>query len=65
MSLLQGVEINQALNHYSAGDLDGKLESITGHGFTKPNNERFPNQPIKSRRVELSLVLDMSSTDLA
>jgi chemotaxis protein MotB len=65
MSLLQGQEVNQALNYYSADDLDGKLESITGHGFTKPNDKRFPNQPIKNRRVELSLVLDISAEDLA
>ena len=64
MSLLQGQEVNQALNYYSADDLEGKLESITGHGFTKPNDKRFPNQPIKNRRVELSLVLDISAEDL-
>ena len=64
MSLMQGQEVNQALNYYSADDLNGKLESITGHGFTKPNDKRFPNQPLKSRRVELSLVLDMSAEDL-
>ena len=29
------------LNHYSADDLVGKLESITGHGYTKPNDSRF------------------------
>ena len=35
------------------------------HGFTKPNDTRFPNQPEKNRRVELSLVLDMSKENLA
>ena len=65
MSLLQGKEIAEALSHYSANELDEKLERITGHGFTKPNNTRYPNQPEKNRRVELSLVLDMSKEDLA
>ena len=65
MSLLQGQEIAEALSHYSANELDEKLERITGHGFTKPNNTRYPNQPVKNRRVELSLVLDMSKEDLA
>ena len=55
--LIKVKEVNEALNYYSADDLIGKLESITGHGFTKPNDKRFPNQPLKSRRVELSLVL--------
>ena len=64
MSLLQGKEVVDALNYYSAGDLDSKLERITGHGFTKPNDSRFPNQPSKNRRVELSLVLDLSKEDL-
>ena len=65
MSLLQAKEVNDSLNHYSANDLIGKLESITGHGYTKPNDTRFPNQPSKNRRVELSLVLDVSKEDLA
>ena len=65
MSLDQGTEVTDALVHYSAGELDGKLERITGHGSTKPNNLRYPNQPEKNRRVELSLVLDMSKEDLA
>ena len=65
MSLLQAKEVNDSLNHYSADDLVGKLESITGHGYTKPNDSRFPNQPSKNRRVELSLVLDVSKEDLA
>jgi chemotaxis protein MotB len=65
MSLEQGAEVTDALVHYSAGELDGKLERITGHGSTKPNNNRFPNQPVKNRRIELSLVLDMSKKDLA
>ncbi|MDC0547701.1 hypothetical protein OAO16_01965 [Opitutales bacterium] len=64
MSLDQGAEITDALVHYSAGELKGKLERITAHGSTKPNT-RFPNQPSKNRRVELSLVLDMSKKDLA
>lgn len=64
MSLDQGAEITDALVHYSAGELNGKLERITAHGSTKPNT-RFPNQPSKNRRVELSLVLDMSKKDLA
>lgn len=65
MSLLQGIEVTDALSHYSANELDGKLERITGHGSTKPNDSRFPNQPEKNRRVELSLVLEMSKEDLA
>jgi len=65
MSLVQGAEVTNALVHYSAGELDGKLERITGHGSTKPNDARYPNQPNKNRRVELSLVLDMSKKDLA
>ena len=65
MSLEQGAEVTDALVHYSAGELDGKLERITGHGSTKPNDIRYPNQPNKNRRVELSLVLDMSKEDLA
>jgi chemotaxis protein MotB len=65
MSLEQGAEVTDALVHYSAGELDGKLERITGHGSTKPNDIRYPNQPEKNRRVELSLVLDMSKEDLA
>jgi chemotaxis protein MotB len=65
MSLEQGAEVTDALVHYSAGELDGKLERITGHGSTKPNDIRYPNQPSKNRRVELSLVLDMSKEDLA
>ena len=65
MSLQQGAEVTDALVHYSAGELSGKLERITGHGDTKPNNNRFPNQPEKNRRIELSLVLDMSKKDLA
>jgi chemotaxis protein MotB len=65
MSLSQAKEVVKALDYYSAGDLDGKLERITGHGFTKPNDSRYPDQPEKNRRVELSLVLDMSKEDLA
>lgn len=65
MSLDQGAEVTKALIHYSAGELDGKLERITGHGSTKPNDIRYPNQDEKNRRVELSLVLDMSKADLA
>ena len=65
MSLEQGAEVTDALVHYSAGELSGKLERITGHGATKPNSNRFPNQPEKNRRIELSLVLDMSKKDLA
>lgn len=65
MSLLQAKEVNDKLLKYSANDLVGKLESITGHGFTKPNDSRYPNQPSKNRRVELSLVLDVSKKDLA
>ena len=38
MSLEQGAEVTDALVHYSAGELDGKLERITGHGSTKPND---------------------------
>ena len=64
MSLAQGTEITDALFHYSGGELSGKLERITGHGLTKPNSARYPNQPGKNRRVELSLVLDMSKEDL-
>ena len=65
MSLLQAKEVVDALNYYSAGDLEEKLERITGHGHTKPNDTRYPNQHDKNRRVELSLVLDMSKEDLA
>ena len=65
MSLAQGTEVSNALLHYSAEDLNGKLERITGHGSTKPNDRRYPDQPAKNRRVELSLVLDMSKEDLA
>jgi hypothetical protein len=65
MSMLQALEVTTALSYYSANDLDGKLERVTGHGFTKPNDTRFPNQPEKNRRVELSLVLDMSKENLA
>ena len=65
MSVDQALEVTNALSYYSANDLDNKLERVTGHGFTKPNNSRFPNQPEKNRRVELSLVLDMSKEDLA
>ena len=65
MSMLQALEVTKALSYYSVNDLDDKLERVTGHGFTKPNDTRFPNQPEKNRRVELSLVLDMSKEDLA
>ena len=65
LSMDQALEVSNALSYYSASDLDGKLERITGHGITKPNKSRFPNQPEKNRRVELSLVLDMSKDDLA
>ena len=65
MSLLQAKEVVDALDYYSAGDLDEKLERITGHGITKPNDSRYPNQHDKNRRVELSLVFDMSKNDLA
>jgi len=64
MSLTQGNAVSDALFHYSAGDLSDKLERITGHGSTKPNKSRIPNQPAKNRRIELSLVLDMSKEDL-
>ena len=64
LSLYQAVEVTEALNHYSAGELSHKLERLSGHGATKPNRIRFPNQPEKNRRVELSLVLDMSQEDL-
>ena len=65
MSMLQALEVTNALSYYSANDLDDKLERVTGHGYTKPNDARFPNQPEKNRRVELSLVLDTSKEDLA
>lgn len=65
MSLAQGTEVTDALIHYSGDELADKLERITGHGSTKPNKIRYPNQPEKNRRVELSLVLDMSKEDLA
>ena len=42
MSMLQALEITNALSYYSANDLDDKLERVTGHGFTKPNDARFP-----------------------
>jgi len=38
---------------------------MTGHGATKPNRVRFPNRSDKNRRVEISLVLDVSKEDLA
>ena len=63
--LLKEREVTDALVHYSNGELGGKLERITGHGSTKPNESRYPDQPEKNRRVELSLVLDMSKEDLA
>ena len=59
------MEVTRALNHYSSGELHGKLERMTGHGATKPNRARFPNRSDKNRRVELSLVLDVSEEDLA
>ena len=65
MSLAQGTEVTDALFHYSGGELSEKLERITGHGITKPNSARYPDQHEKNRRVELSLVLDMSKEDLA
>ncbi len=65
LSMSQGTEVASALSYYSANDLEKKLERITGHGATKSNHLRFPNQPMKNRRVELSLVLDMSESDLA
>jgi chemotaxis protein MotB len=65
LSLYQAMEVTRALNHYSSGELQGKLERMTGHGATKPNRGRFPNRPDKNRRVELSLVLDVSEEDLA
>ena len=64
LSLYQAVEVTEALNHYSAGELSQKLERMSGHGATKPNRIRFPNQAEKNRRVELSLVLDISQEDL-
>jgi chemotaxis protein MotB len=65
LSLYQAVEINNALGYYSVDDLDGMLERMTGHGATKPNRIRFPNRPDKNRRVEISLVLDVSKEDLS
>jgi len=64
LSLYQALEVSSALNHYSAGELSPKLERLTGHGANKPNHIRFPNQPEKNRRVELSLVLDISQEEL-
>ena len=63
MSLEQADEVLGALVHYSDGDLADKVESVIGHGFTKPNR-RYPNRPEKDRRVELSLKLDVSGSDL-
>ena len=64
LSLYQAMEVTRALDHYSSGELEGKLERMTGHGATKPNRFRFPNRKDKNRRVELSLVLDVSKEDL-
>ncbi len=64
MSLRQADEILGALVHYSDGDLARKVESVIGHGYTKPN-QRYPDQPKKNRRVELSLKLDVSEKNLA
>ena len=62
----QALEVSNALSYYSANDLDGKLERITGHGINiKPNKSRFPNQPEKNRGWNLAFVLDMSKDDLA
>jgi len=63
MSLRQADEVLGALVHYSDGDLARKLESVIGHGYTKPN-QRFPNRLEKNRRVELSLKLDVSEENL-
>ncbi|MFP6886023.1 MAG: flagellar motor protein MotB [Opitutales bacterium] len=64
MSLRQADEVLGALVHYSDGDLAKKVESIIGHGYTKPN-QRFPNRTEKNRRVELSLKLDVSEENLS
>ena len=56
-SLAQGREVADALFHYSVGELNDKLEKINGHGSSKTNEGRYPDQPEKNRRVELSLVL--------
>ncbi|MBG31383.1 MAG: hypothetical protein CMI31_15510 [Opitutae bacterium] len=63
MSLRQADEVLGALVHYSDGDLARKVESVIGHGYTKPNH-RFPNRAEKNRRVELSLKLDVSEENL-
>ena len=47
MSVDQALEVTNALSYYSANDLDNKLERVTGHGFTKPNNSRFPTNQKK------------------
>ena len=47
-----------ALNYYSAGD-PTQIRKNHRAWVHKPNDSRFPNQPSK-RRVELSLVLDLS-----
>lgn len=65
LSLYQAVEVNDALVYYSAGELSGKLERLSGHGANKPNRVRYPNRSDKDRRVEISLVLDISKEDLA
>ena len=46
MSMLQALEVTNALSAYPANDLDDKLERVTGHGFTKPN-DALSNQPEK------------------
>ena len=58
MSLLQGKEIAEALSHYSANELDEKLERITGHGFTKPNNTRSKGIVLLACRPESRLSTD-------
>jgi flagellar motor protein MotB len=63
MSLNQAEEVLNALIHYSDGDLAEKAESVIGHGYTKPN-KRYPNRLDKDRRVELSLKIDVSGSDL-
>jgi len=63
MSLEQADEALGALVYYSDGELAPKVESVIGHGYTKPN-KRFPNRQEKNRRVEFTLKLDMSKANL-
>lgn len=68
MSADQAHEMLRWLTYYAApvgenSELLAKFEGIKAHG-TNIANKRFPNQELKNRRVELSLVIDKSKKDL-